>query len=187
MNEVLLRPNRNYLLSKWRKVLEETRHIVTWTSESELAWLAEYASTREHIIEIGSHRGRSAKVMLLANPKLYLWTLDTWDDVGIHEEYVHNLGPEIFASRVHYTKGPSHAALAALHHTEHPFDGAFVDGGHLEPDVAGDIEGVCRIMPGAFICGHDYRTDPNDGVNRAVIRLLPQHVNPLDSLWAAQL
>ena len=191
MNIDLFNPDRAALLRKWKPVIDKTYRIFTWTTESELAWLAELASRNNGTyLEIGSYVGKSALVQLKASPTLGVVSLDTWDDEGSFEEYQFNLRKQDDAGRVRAIPGPSHQGLVKLH-TEGKFDYdyAFIDGGHLYDDVSGDISGVRSLLrPGAIICGHDYRPGlPEDGVTKAVRELLPNHKNVIDSIWAAQL
>ena len=172
--------------------MRETAHIWTWTTTLELCWLAEYASQcvfdekrRPNFIEIGSYNGRSAKVMLLANPKMNILSLDTWDD-GNLPNYRHNLGPEIAASRVITIKGESQDTLKTLINVE--FAGCFIDGGHLEHLVKADIENVMPLMkPGSLMAGHDFSVKDKNDVYRGVISVLQKVENPVDSIWAYQL
>ncbi len=60
---------REKLLAKWKFVLDKAEHIPSWTSGHELAALCEASERSTHICEIGSHHGKSAFVMALANPK----------------------------------------------------------------------------------------------------------------------
>lgn len=191
----LLNPNREELLKKWQDVIAETNHIWTWTTVAELSWLAEYATRCSSILEIGSYNGRSAKVMLLANPDLRLVSIDTWDDENL-PAYLHNLGPEIAGFRVKYIQGKSQEGLVKLnneHHSEiladtkRRFDGCFIDGGHLEHLVIADIKGVMPLMKaGSLLAGHDFRGD-ND-VARGIRAVLGENfANPVDSVWTHQL
>lgn len=189
----LFKPSPSALHDKWMHVLAKTQRVWTWTTENELAWLAELASRHSGtFLEIGSFVGRSAKVQLLASPLLSVISLDTWDDEGTYEEYQFNLRKEEAAGRVRTIVGPSHNGISKLQlegvHS-HAFDYAFIDGGHLYDDVYGDILGALKLLkPGAIICGHDYRAHlPDDGVTKAVRTLLPNHKNVIDSIWACQL
>lgn len=176
----LLHPNRDELLAKWAHVVEQAKHISNWDTAPELSWLAEYATRCKNFLEIGSFRGQSAKVMLLANPVLELTSLDTWDDQGTFEDYRHNLGPEIAQGRVRNFQGESQKTILQL---SPGFDGCFIDGAHLEHLVAADIGNVLPLMNvGALMAGHDYRGD-ND-VARGVQKSLVGFSNPLESIWA---
>lgn len=184
----LLTPNREALLKKWAHVIEATKHIRTWTSDAELSWLADYATWCSNFCEIGSYRGRSAKVMLMANPGLNITCLDTWDDAGTFEEFQHNLGPEIAAGRVTMDHRPSQQTLKVMNPEFVIFDGCFIDGGHEEYLVRADIEGLRPLMKaGSLMAGHDFYPKDNNDVARGVLSLIPNPSNPIDSIWAVQL
>lgn len=185
----LLHPDHDELLKKWKSIVKETSHIWTWTSDLELSWLAEYATRCSNFLEIGSFRGRSAKVMLMANPSLKLTSLDTWDDAGIFEAYQHNLGPEIAAGRIYFVIGESQLVFSEASKNKEigRFDGCFIDGGHLEHLVIADIKGVLPLMkPGSLMAGHDFRGD-ND-VAAGVRAVLGDNArNPTESIWCYQM
>jgi predicted O-methyltransferase YrrM len=185
MNIDLLHPDHDALLKKWASIINATENIWTWTNPLELSWLAEYATTINKLVEVGSYNGRSAKVMLLANPTLLLTSLDTWDDAGSFETYQKTLAPEIADGRVSFVRGNSQDNLAKL---DPWFDGCFVDGGHLERLVKADIEGVLPLMKeGSLIAGHDYSVEQKNDVWRGVNSVLKDVKNPVDSVWAYQL
>lgn len=181
----LIHPDKNELLRKWGHLVQATNHIHTWTSTLELCWLCEYVQGKSHYIEIGSHSGRSAKCVLLANPNLRLLSLDTWDDAGSWDTYAQNLRQELLSGRAQFYKGESQKNLIGL--PAPPFDACFIDGGHLAPLVEADIRGTRPLMkPGSLMAGHDYRvTNDVAGGVRAVFGA--EFHNPVDSIWAYQL
>lgn len=197
--EQLLTINQNpnimeALRLQWQPVLDKTKRIWSWTTENELAWLCEYATWCDHIIEIGSYVGKSAACMLLANPELRITSLDTWDDEGTLEECQFNLRE--FANRWTPIQGPSIGSLDLIRQGQidlgrPSIDGAFIDGGHLYDDVRGDIAGVRELIHpvpnvGILIAGHDYRAKlPDDGVTKAVRSSFTEHGNPVESIWCA--
>jgi predicted O-methyltransferase YrrM len=189
----LFNPDRAALLRKWKPLIDTTYRIFTWTTESELAWLAELASRNSGTyLEIGSYVGKSALVQLKASPSLGVVSLDTWDDEGSFEEYQFNLRRQDDAGRVRAIPGASHHGIAKLLlESQTVFDYAFIDGGHLYDDVYGDIIGALKLIKkGGVICGHDYRANlPEDGVTKAVRETLGAHgpKNVIDSIWALQL
>jgi predicted O-methyltransferase YrrM len=187
----LQHPDHAALLGKWQPIIDQTSHIFTWTSHLELAWLAEYATHCSHFLEIGSYNGRSAKVVLLANPKLMLTSIDTWDD-GNLPTFQHNLGPEMAEGRVNFIQGLSQDLVRRdiLNCPPEGFDGCFIDGGHLDDLVIADIKNVLPLMkPGSLMAGHDYRTEngqPNDVARGVHAALGTAFTNPLNSLWCHQ-
>lgn len=172
---------REQLVEKWQNVYEATSHIFTWTSQSELAWLCEMASTRNRIVEVGSYHGRSALCMLLANPDLLLVCYDNCENKEVPEVFAKNLKAQMEEGRVVLKVGDSRILLDRTD----SFDAAFIDAGHLYEDVMLDIEN-CRsvLFPGGLLCGHDWRVnDPTDGVNRAVMESVGQPDGVWESIW----
>jgi len=186
----LLNPSqeeKGRLLSKWKHIVDEqTRVIRTWTSELELAWIAENATRCANWLELGSYCGRSAKVALLANPSLKITCLDTWDDYDCMETFKHHLRNEIADGRVICLQGPTQETIHKLEGSE--FDGCWIDAGHTTPEVISDIQAVTPLMKiGSILSGHDYykeqQNDVYQGVHQAV---LGQVWNPVDTVWAVQ-
>ena len=80
------------LVDKHKKALAAAKHIYTWTKSHELAWLAEEASMRSSILEIGTYAGASA-VVLAESTKGVVYCLDYCPDKGIPEQAQKNLAP----------------------------------------------------------------------------------------------
>jgi predicted O-methyltransferase YrrM len=178
---------KEHLYGRWREVLEKTKRIWSWDTSSELAFLCEYATQCDTILELGTYVGKSAACMLLANPELRMVCIDLWDDEGTFEEAQFNL--RHFEGRVEFVRSDTHSALRSMASEiipRDPFCGVFVDAGHLLTDVKGDIElATPLIKPGALWLGHDYRRDlPEDGVTKAVRELITDYENPVDSIWS---
>ena len=188
----LLNPNRDDLLKKWEKELEIVQPSNKWDLAEELCYWAEYASTRNNILELGAYNGASTKIMCLANPNAKITVIDLWEDAGTHEAFLANLAPEIFDNRVTWTRDTTWRGMERLMQVgEASFDGCMIDAGHTEELVAGDIERCIPLMkPGTLLCGHDFHDAwADNGVSKAVMRLLPQWKRPLPtaSIWCAQL
>ena len=60
--------SREQLIAKWATLVESVQHISIWTAKDELAWLAELASNCQMMAEVGSYKGKSAKVIAGACP-----------------------------------------------------------------------------------------------------------------------
>lgn len=186
----LFNPNRDELLNKWRLIIDQTRRIFTWTTDVELAWIAEYATRCKWYLEIGSYVGRSAKVAFLANPGLQMVMVDTWDDEGTVEDFRHNLRNE--AGKFDVFRGVSQEvilsdffikSLMGRHPAQNVFDGCWIDGGHLTHLVEADIKNVLPLMAsGSLMAGHDYRCD-NDVAKGVKAALGNNFYNPIDSIW----
>ncbi len=172
------------LWEKWAALIEMDRSIYTWTSDRELAWLAEMASQAKSICEIGTYHGRSALVMRKANPNAFIDCFDTFVDDGCEAICRHNMR--------NVEKGMTlllNASSDRLQKWPRKFDFAFIDGGHLFEDVKRDIANLLPIMiPGSVISGHDWRTDMTDGVNRGVLAHFDRsQINTMESIWYIQL
>src|ERR1700679_607752 len=184
----LLKPNVDDLMKKWGYLIALTAGIKTWTTDPELAWIAEYASRCTNYLEIGSHSGRSAKIALMANQTLKLTSLDTWDDEGSFEAYQRSLEAEIAEGRVQWIRGPSQKSLEQIEVNGQFWDGCFIDGGHEEHLVAADIKGVLpRLQPGSLTAGHDVGPAEKNDVWRGVTGTIWPVENPVESIWTHQL
>lgn len=161
-----------HLIEKHRAALDSANHIFTWTSQEELAWLAEEASKRQFVLEIGTYRGHSAKVIASAMKVLRssLTCFDYCPEKGIPEDALKNLDAEIKAGKVYYHQGDAgvSAARSAVMLVSF-YDMIWIDDGHTYPDVVRDclIALLLRRDTSSLICGHDYERPFND-VARAV-------------------
>lgn len=176
------------LIKKWRRELDVVKDANLWDTEAELAWLAEQASKATRILELGSFRGASTKIMALANPAAKIVVIDAWHDPGTKESFDKLLEGELAEHRVY----PIHANTTdGFNNIPEGFepDFTFIDAGHLYPDVEHDIRRTLEIQKQGVISGHDYRHDiPGDGVNKAVHEAFPLGVDfPADSIWAYEL
>lgn len=171
---------REQLLAKWEHVLEWTDHIFTWTSPSELCFLCEAASRAERILEIGSYHGKSALVMALANPQAHITAIDCCENSEVPKVFRDNLREQIKAGKCKFVENTS----AWLPLNPAKYNLVWIDAGHLESDVTGDIKhSLPQIAPGGLICGHDWRrNNMEDGVNVAVMKAFgrPQ---VFESIW----
>lgn len=191
----LFNPNRDELLSKWAHVLKATERIWTWDTQLELAWLAEYATRCAFICEVGCYVGRSAVVMLEANPKLKILGIDLWEVPDTQQEFHFNTRK--YSDRLNAINTDSHKGLGEflngfINLPEMECDGCFIDGGHTREIVYGDIQKLRLMMaPGSIMAGHDFHPEDGDanGVSQAVWDHFPrsQVHNPVDSIWCVQL
>lgn len=171
------------LISKWGRLLPRIEGIFTWTSIGELCRLAEYASQATHICEIGSYHGKSALMMAMANPAVYILCIDQPESTDAEQTLVCNTGP--YRDQITVYSGTS----SCLKGAKGLYDFAFIDGGHLFEDVKKDISMVLPTMKaGGIISGHDWRTDMKDGVNRGVLHHFDlDRITVHESIWAVQL
>ena len=177
---------REALLAKWAHVLKQADHIDSWTSGHELAALAEAASRSTHICEIGSHHGKSALVMALANPKAKIVAIDNCENADTEPKFKKNLSEQIKSKQLRFVKGTSEWLVNRM--ASNPFDLCFIDGGHLEHHVTDDIKHLLPNMaPGSLMTGHDWRVnDMGDGVNVAVMKAFGRP-NVFESVWSVRL
>lgn len=182
------------LIEKWRSQLDAVSAANQWDTESELAWLAEQASSHDSILELGAFLGASTKIMALANPKAKIVVIDAWHDEGTREKFQGFLDPEIKEGRVTAIHANTSEGFKHIPEGFVP-DFVFIDAGHLYDDVKGDIENVGKLMERAetepsnlVISGHDYRHNlPQDGVTKAVNEAFQNVYFPADSIWAANI
>lgn len=175
--------NTEQLVSKWSTVIHQSDHIFTWTETEALAYLAELASTASLVVESGCYLGRSAKVMLDANPKLHMWTVDKFMVAGTEHTTRFFLAEEIKQGRCEIIVGDSQRALEMLQHVAGKIDLAWVDDGHAEEDLLRDIRCLSPLMrPGGIMVGHDFEVPHND-VARGVIQSGVPYTNPLPRVW----
>lgn len=194
------------LISKWQHVLDRV-NIPTWTEVLTLAYLAEIASKCNRIIECGTYLGASAKTMLLANPKLFLYCIDTFacKNERMMSDYLHNIGEtntdmttyeicrchslkqEINEGRCMLIEGTSERGAAVLLHEQSicQVDAIFVDDGHQAWQVFDDCRYLLPFLKeSGEICGHDY--DPGNDVYQGVLASFGEHrvKVPVPRLWS---
>ena len=143
------------LIEKHNAVLEAAKHVFTWTTKAELAWLAEQAMFKKAVLEIGTYMGASALVMHAAmqqGARGSLTCIDIFETPGAEQ-----------VARTHLdgkaTVLAGDAALIGrrLWLQNARFDMLWIDDGHNYSDVTRDILAAQVLaMPGALICGHDY-------------------------------
>lgn len=139
-------------------------------------------------VEIGVFRGRFARQIwnTVRPDKLYL--VDPWEDTirwHIDDELRECPGEESYQivrevfwreiedGSVVTVRQPSPEALALI---PEPIDFVYIDGDHIYESVLADLEGVWPLMvPGGWICGHDYCEIFEHGVPRAVAEFCSRH------------
>lgn len=143
--------------------------IFTWTTQAELVWLADQASRRLSILEIGTYMGATAKLMAIASPEATIYCFDICEVAGVEHVARQHLALEIAAKRVSLFAG--NAGVSTLKHLRtdpRRFDMIWIDDGHTYADVVRDcLSAKLLALPDALICGHDYEPHGND-VARAV-------------------
>lgn len=177
--------NADELVAKWRGVIDASKIAFTWTEEYNLAYLAEVSQKARWAIESGTYMGASAYVMLAANPTLHLWCCDPFMVAGTEHVTRQNLRPFIDASRCEIIPKRTVDAVPMLQHMKHKIDLVFVDDGHAFEDVVTDIRSYKPLIRrGGLLCGHDFETNPENDVARAVRQTLPGHYEAMPRMWA---
>lgn len=181
-------PNKEELLKKWEKELEAVAHLNKWDLPEELAYWAEYATHCTNMLELGAYNGASTKIMRLANPNLEITVIDLWEDAGTKDSFLNAIREDLETSWVAYFHMSTEEGLKVLANVceSRKFDGLLVDAGHTEDLVTKDILLSLPLMKeGVLMTGHDYHPNwPDNGVSKAVKKLLPGHFNPIASIWA---
>lgn len=173
------------LVDKWRSVIRRSDHVWTWTEDHCLAYCAEIASRGACGVELGTYLGRSAKVMLDANPGLHLWCVDTFETAGVEHTARGFLGREIRDGRCEIIVGNSERAAGMLAHMAGKLDFVWIDDGHATEDVKRDIRCFLPLLKsGGVLFGHDFESPPND-VALGVMQSLKEWTIPVPRLWSS--
>lgn len=178
------------LMQKWEPVIAKSDHIFTWTGRGELSYLAEEASKVTVAVEMGVYMGRSAKVMLDANPALHLWAVDPFMVDGTYEVTKYHLRDEVAAGRCEIIRKYTPDAVQQLAHMEGKVDMIFIDAAHDFSNVQQDIVRWRPLVKmGGLLCGHDLETPPryendNDVAKAVKHCLMGWWTEPVPRMWA---
>ena len=156
-------------------------------------WLAEQASTRKLIVEVGSWLGGSARAMA-DNTEGIVYCVDPWTgtpemagdpDWQAHandSEWVFNSFTRNMEGLTNYRAIRMFSVPAAEVLKDLRFDMIFIDASHEYEDVKADILAWKPLLAeGGLLCGHDWGCW---GVTPAVTELLPEaHAVGIDTLW----
>lgn len=148
--------------------LENALQVPGFTNANELLWLAEQASKRNNIAEIGSWKGRSTRAMA-DNTTGRIVAVDTWQGTPedwhmqelagkpedwLYNEFWRNVGA---SGKVTAFRMSSLAAAYYLAERNQKFDMIFIDAAHDYQAVKDDILAWRPLLtPGGLFCGHDY-------------------------------
>lgn len=157
-----------------------------WMSDDELLWLAQQAAARKRIVEIGSWKGRSTRI-IADNTLGFVYAVDTWqgshnDGNTIHrdeladkpdnwllEEFKRNMRG---LTNVRIVQMTSMQAVKVL--ADQRFDMIFIDASHNYESIKADILAWMPLLAdGGLLCGHDYLLPNWPGVVKAVDELIP--------------
>lgn len=168
------------------EILQQATTIQGWMSQQELSWLAEQATRRLDIAEVGVWKGRSTYVLAGLTPGRVV-AIDHWKGAPntcsgptqesqkrgadtIKGEFLENT--RAFESRIEIFESGSFEA--ATHFKPGSLDFVFLDGDHSEEAVRKDISLYRPLLrPGGMLAGHDYKNGIWPGVEKAVDALVP--------------
>lgn len=173
--------------------------IEGWMKPEELTWLAEQASRRHNILEVGSWMGRSSHAIASNTPGKLL-CVDTWkgtmsekshreqlagkSDGWLQAQFIRNVEK---LPNISWLRMPSMEAATLLHsRNEEKFDMIFIDGDHDYHAVRNDILAWWPMLaPGGLFCGHDFSSAFTNTVVKAVKEMFPGRHKPVGagSIW----
>lgn len=154
--------------------IEKAGAIDGWMSSEELTWLAEQATQHKVIVELGSYKGRSTRVLGDHTPGIVI-AIDDWRGCGegeetpeeLYEQFEANLLDLILTDKV-IPKKQDHLSLTA----ETIPDMVFIDGDHSCSAVTQDIKNWYSVLKeGGLLCGHD---SGFEGVRQAIDEMFPK-------------
>ncbi len=156
-------------------------------SEQELMWLGENCIGIG--VEIGTHCGRSASIMVNAD---HLTCVDSWFDLNINNMQVNGGGEACFWK---FLKARDEfpfqcdalkmtSAEAASRFEDQSLDFVFIDGSHDYDSVSTDIQTwIKKVKSNGLICGHDFDYAP---VKNAVYENVKTNIKVFASIWYAR-
>lgn len=174
--------------------VENAKKIFGYTNEHELIWLADMASKRKRIAEIGSFMGRSTRALADSTSGV-IYAVDTWNGTpedghmklleGKPEDYLinefrKNIGEDLLKGpeyKVRPLRMPSVEAADYLGRGCYKlqFDMIFIDAAHDYENVKADIKAWRPLLaPGGLFCGHDCEPG-RGGVVKAVTEMVPNY------------
>jgi predicted O-methyltransferase YrrM len=162
--------------------LEKATQIHGWMPDNELRWIAETASTKNNILELGAFLGRSTRA-ICDNTNGKVTTVDLWtqennlliaDFSAAYGQFQDNLKEHINSAKLHYVQMSTDFAIEHMIGSGYKFDFIFIDACHEYEQVSKDIKGCLTFLlaDGGIISGHDFNWE---GVERAVKELLPDY------------
>jgi predicted O-methyltransferase YrrM len=177
---------------------DRAKEILGWMSLQEVDWLAEQASKRSQVVEIGSYLGRSTRA-LADNTCGRVYAIDTWKNADRHpfgpppvlceedwcwQGFLRNVR-DLIPEKLEVRRRKSIDAAFELYREGKRFDMIFIDGSHEYGDVVSDIVVWEPLLaPGGLICGHDF-TAKHPGVYEAVRNAYSGRFKVYDTIWYA--
>lgn len=159
----------------------------------ELTWLAEQASKRRYIAEVGSYKGCTARAMA-DNTKGMVYCVDTFagsvGEVEMARELAAHEPGWLFETfrrntanlkNVHIVKMESTVAATLAAAERMYFDMIFLDASHDEDSFRNDLNAWLPVLlPGGLLCGHDRTWD---GISKVLKELVPNHKTGTGAIW----
>lgn len=170
-------------MSRLDKALKVAQGIPGWMDTAELIWLGERASECKTIVEVGSWKGRSTKMLALMTDGV-VWSIDDLTgeaddpDPELNTNFYVNLTPEVETGKVRVIRRPSTEAAKMIEKA----DMVFIDACHEYPAPKNDIEAWRPVVNGGLLCGHDAKYP---GVEKSLEETLPGYSMAVGSIWVA--
>lgn len=160
---------------------------------AELDWLAEQASRRKIIAEVGSYKGTTARAMA-DNTAGLVYCIDTFEgsvgEVEMRRELDSHPEGWLLETFKKNTEGLSNVLIYVMDSlfaarlfadAGQRFEMIFLDASHDYDSVAADIRAWMPLLaPGGILCGHDRQWD---GVAKAINELVPEHRVGVGAIW----
>ncbi len=170
--------------------------------DDEMRWLAEQASTRKRVVEIGCYKGKSTTALCLGAAECggHVWAVDHFrggrvladefvgkDPDWLWKEFCKNT--DKYENIIPLKMSSLDAAAHVSQFGKAKMDMIFIDASHDYADVWADILAWQPLVAsGGLLCGHDFQPSWA-GVIRAVTELLPgfKLVGGNTSIWYVNL
>jgi hypothetical protein len=170
--------------------VDMAKRIEGWMSDKELEFLGIVAKNHEYLFEVGSYKGKSARVMA-DNTKGKLICIDTWNSI-VHSNdgrVIYKTSDDTYADfeknlKEHIDSGkviPYRMDYQKYEPNGFQPDFIFIDAAHDYESVKLDIEKSMSMNP-KIIAGHDYDSKVWPGVVKAVDERFGE-VNHVDTIW----
>ena len=116
-------------------------------------------------VEVGTYRGRYAKMLCAGNPALHLTCVDAWKAYPGYRDFTIQAELDAVYLQAQEKLRPYGATLirafsadAAKQFKDGTFDAVYIDGNHSYEGCTTDLFAwVPKVRPGGIVSGHDYR------------------------------
>lgn len=172
-----------------KNTIEGSTHVQVeqlWTTNEEINWLTNTASSMDTALEVGAWKGRSAKA-LLEGCKGIVYSVDHFlgsvgaevskENESVFIQYARNVKEY---NNLVIIKMASHEAAKLF--ADNSIDMVFIDAGHSYEEVIQDIE-LWYPKVKKIICGHDY-ANFWPGVIQAVNEKFSNRFKIIETIWS---